>query len=53
MANVDLVIIVLAIFGANGLAWAAIRTELRWLRRDVDALDKKLQKHLDTAHGGN
>jgi len=32
-------------------AFAAIKIELRWLRRDVDRMHTALEKHVDRFHG--
>lgn len=38
----DWVIDILPAVGAAGAAWAAIKTELKWLRRDVDHLYRRV-----------
>jgi len=36
---------VLQILGASGGAWLAIRVELRWLRADVQRIEKQHEDH--------
>jgi len=35
----------------GGAAWAAIRVEIKYLRRDVDRAHSRLTRHEETKHG--
>jgi hypothetical protein len=41
----ELVEIVVQAFVTAAAAWAAVRVELRWLRRDVDHAHERIDRH--------
>lgn len=44
-----LVGIITGVFSA-GAVWGVLKTELRWLRRDVDMAHERLTRHEDHCH---
>ncbi len=38
--------------GISGIAfWATVRTELKYMRRDIDSAHSKITKHIEGHHG--
>lgn len=50
MTAFDLTVICMVIVATNGAGWLALRTEIRWLRRDVDLAHERIDR---LQRGGN